>query len=264
MSTTGPIAAATASVFRSLSALRGKRVFHPDGVGFDATLTAHGASSTGTSIFDEQGRRRAIVRLSRAVGLPEPLPDVLGLAIRIADAYGAGHHQDFLLVTSSRLPVGRHLLLPAPGGFLARAYSSLLPYRAGGRLVVVGALPSHGDGSGPGLASLRRQGAAALAFKLALASPWGEWTEVATLELGRRLPDRAVEKLRFDPSNTGGGMELAGVLNRLRRPAYRGSQEGRLRSASAPTRPRRAARARRRAPARGGPGSSRPQRAPHG
>jgi hypothetical protein len=246
---------ATGSVFRSLSALRGKRVFHPHGVGFAATFTPHAAASTGTSIFDEQGPGTAIVRLSRAAGLPEPVPDALGLAIRIPDAYGAGRHQDFLLVTSGRLPVGRHLLLPARG-FLGRTYSSLLPYRAGGRLVLVGALPSHADGAGPGLARIRRGAAAGLAFKLALASPWGGWTEVATLALGQRLPDRAVEDLRFDPSNTGGGIELAGLLNRLRRPAYRGSQEGRLATVSARTRARPAPRARRRRAARTGRKSS--------
>jgi hypothetical protein len=247
LSSTGPIAAVTGSVFRSLSALRGKRIFHPDGVGFAATFAPHPDSSTGTSLLDEPGSRRAIVRLSRATGLPEPLPDVLGLAIRIPDAYGPERHQDFLLVTSSRLPVGRHLLLPARG-FLARTFSSLLPYRARGSLVLVGALPSHAEGSGPGLASLRHERAAPLGYKLALASPLGGWSEVATLELGRRLPDQAVEELRFDPSNTGGGIELAGVLNRLRRPAYRGSQNGRL--GSVPTRSRPAPRARRQPQAR--------------
>ena len=42
-------------------------------------------------------------------------------------------------------------------------------------------------------------------------------------ELEERLPPYEVEETGFDPSNTGGGLELAGLLNRLRRPACRGS-----------------------------------------
>lgn len=35
------------------------------------------------------------------------------------------------------------------------------------------------------------------------------------------------ELLNLGSTNTGGGLELAGLLNRLCGPAYRGSQEGR-------------------------------------
>jgi hypothetical protein len=41
-----------------------------------------------------------VVRFSRAGGLPEPLPDALGVAVRLPGAYGPGRDQD-LLVTSS-------------------------------------------------------------------------------------------------------------------------------------------------------------------
>jgi hypothetical protein len=36
--------------------------------------------------------------LSRALGLPEWLPDPCGLAIRAPDAYGPGRHQDLLML----------------------------------------------------------------------------------------------------------------------------------------------------------------------
>ena len=130
-------------------------------------------------------------------------------------------------MTSSGRVVGRHLLLPAPG-FLARPYSSLLPYRIASRLVVVGAMPGRDERNGPSLSELRDKEASGMSFTLGLAPPLGSWTKVATLTLGARLRDRDLEQLRFDPSNTGGGIELAGLVNRLRRPAYRGSQEGRL------------------------------------
>ena len=53
------------------------------------------------------------MRFSRGAGLPEPLPDILGVAVRVLDSHGPGGHQDFLLATSSGLPVAHHALLPA-------------------------------------------------------------------------------------------------------------------------------------------------------
>jgi hypothetical protein len=79
-----PVSTATETLFRGLSALRGKRVFHPHGVRFapcslrTAAPTLALACSTGSS-------NRAIVRLSRSAGLPEPLPDALGLSIRVPE-----------------------------------------------------------------------------------------------------------------------------------------------------------------------------------
>ena len=67
-----------AAVFGALSALRRRRIFHPVGAAYDATLLVHGGGR-GATLLDEPGRRRCIVRLSRAVGLREPLPDILGL-----------------------------------------------------------------------------------------------------------------------------------------------------------------------------------------
>lgn len=231
-----PLAGATASIFRGLSALRGKRIFHPRGVGFAATLTPLHPAPRGVGLLADPIPRPAIVRLSRSAGLPEPLPDALGLALRIPDAYGAGCHQDLLLVTSGARSPAHHLLLPARG-FLGGWYSSLLPYRVGGSLALIGAR-AEGDITfpGPGLAELRRRRFAGLRFRLALTSLGGAWEHVATLDIQERLPDEEVEALRFDPANTGGGLELAGLLNRIRRPAYRASQQGRGARSDSPRR----------------------------
>jgi hypothetical protein len=219
------VARSTAATFRALSRLRGRRIFHPHGVGFAATFYPEAARATGGEIFDSAQPRPAVVRLSRALGLPEALPDPCGLAVRLLDAYGPQRHQDFLLVTSGRSAGARHLLLPAPG-FTALGYSSLLPYRVGGRLGIVGAGAVQPDGD-PTLADLRARESAGMEFAIELAAITGGWRRVGRLELGDRLPATEVERLRFDPANTGGGIELAGIVNRLRKPAYRGSQEGR-------------------------------------
>lgn len=237
---TDTAAGALASAFERLSRARGKRIFHPFGVGFAATLepvggagrSAGGEASTGgggPSLAFLREPVEAKVRLSRALGLPEWLPDPCGLAVRVPDAYGAGRHQDLLLVSSALVPVGRNLPLPSRH-FLDRPYSSLLPYRLEGELLLLGARCSGATGKRPKLADLRQREGGELVFELMVASLTGEWRPVARLALGQRLPPEQTERLGFDPTNTGGGLELAGLVNRLRGPSYRGSQQGRASS----------------------------------
>jgi hypothetical protein len=214
--------AGLARLFGRLSHARGRRIFHPEGVGFRARLEPLGEGS-GAMALDRPGE--AIVRLSRALGLPEPLPDFLGLALRLPDAYGQDRHQDLLLVTSGRRPLARHTLLPARG-FADLPYSSILPFRVAGELAVIGAR-GVATRPGPGLTELRGRDRAQISFTLALAPPGGEWRAAAVLALGERMNRAETERLAFDPGNTGGGLELAGLLNRLRIPGYEGSQKGR-------------------------------------
>jgi hypothetical protein len=209
--------------YRTLSRLRRKRGFHPYGVGFAARLTPVGEGGFGAPVLEREAEVQ--VRLSRSLGLPEWLPEPYGLALRVPNAYGSGKHQDLLLVTSAAPPLGRHTLLPARG-FCDLPYSTVLPYRVGGEKVVIGArgLASR---PGPKLGDLREREAVALEFEILLAGLAGEWRPVARLALGERLPRELTERLHLDPTNTGGGLELVGLLNKLRGPAYGASQEGR-------------------------------------
>jgi len=216
-----PLATVTARSFQLLSRLRGKRIFHPHGVGFEGRLIPRAEDGP----FGGEPRA-VLVRLSRSLGVPERLRDPCGLGVRIPDLHGEGVHQDLLMVSSSRLPGGRHLLLPARD-FAGSHYSTLLPYRFDGRLVLFGASLLGVEVDGITLSDLAGREQAGIAISLMMASPSGRWQEVATLDLHDRIPDREIEALRLDPSNTGGRLELAGMINRLRRPAYRGSQDGR-------------------------------------
>ena len=227
--TPGPLATAAGSAagvaFGLASALRRARVFHPDGAAYRATLDV--ASPRGHSrLFGQPGRHPAVVRLSRAIGVPEPLPDVFGLAIRIEDVHGDGQHQDLLLVTSGEAPVLRHLLLPVVS-FTSTRYSSLLPYRIGDERLLVGATPLTADDDvrprtfddlSDALASAR------LRFALDVAPLTGEWGQVGVLDVGQRLTADESESLSFNPWNTGGGVAPAGFLNGVRQLAYVGSQ----------------------------------------
>lgn len=219
---TNAVAAGLARLFGGLSRARGKRAFHPHGVGFHAALEPLGQGS-GAEALDRPGE--AVVRLSRSLGLPEWAPDPCGLGLRVLNAHGQDRHQDLLLASSGRGALGRHLLLPSRG-FADRPYSSILPYRVRGQLVVVGARALT-EGPGPLLLDSRARDLTDLRFELALAPLGGTWRAVATLSLLGRLPDAEIEGLALDPGNTGGGLELAGLLNRLRVPSYRGSQSAR-------------------------------------
>ncbi len=68
---------------------------------------------------------------------------------------------------------------------------------------------------------------AALRFVLTIARPWSAWEPAAVVSIEDRLPPGASEGLRFNPAHTGGELQPVGVLNDVRGPAYRGSQEGR-------------------------------------
>jgi hypothetical protein len=219
----GAVGAAAARVLEELSKLRGKRIFHPRGVGFQGQLTP--LAESGVRATPLQREAAAIVRLSRSFGLPEWAPDPCGLGLRIPDAYGGGRHQDILMVSSGRGTVARHALLPSRG-FTDRPYSTLLPYELEGRLILFGAR-STTPGTGPRLAELRERDHADLDFVLETAEPGEDWRPLATLSLQRQLPSTETELLDLDPTNTGGGLRLAGLLNRLRGPSYRGSQAGR-------------------------------------
>ena len=94
----------------------------------------------GSTLLDEPATWDAIVRFSRALGLPRPLPDLLGVSLRVLDAYGEGRHQDVLMVSSVDLPVLHHIFVPA-GDVQQRPYSSSLPYRVGDDRFLLGVTP---------------------------------------------------------------------------------------------------------------------------
>lgn len=194
--------APTAALFGALARVRGGRhALHPRGRTYAGTLDL----GPGAPPPLGPGRRvDVVVRLSRAVGLRPPLPDVHGVAIRLPDHLGPGRHQDLLLSATW----GRHVLRPARR--LRGELSTILPFEHAGRRFVIGLL-HRGDGRFA-LASARpgrRWGA-----------PWGE------LRLGAPL-DAEDDPPRFHPFNTAPDLRLTGPFSDLRRPAYRASQAAR-------------------------------------
>jgi hypothetical protein len=226
-----PLARAAGALFGAISALRGSRGFHPEGVVFEASVDVPRASPhvRGVPSLEGGASHPAVVRFSRAIGLPSRMPDVLGCAIRLVDVHGPERHQDFLLVTSLDAPVAHHLLVPAPS-FFSLTYSSLLPYRLGPDLRLVGAIPRSRPVERPGATDLAELVDAAargpVRLDLAVSAPMGRWTPVAEIVLGERLEVEEGERVRFNPWNTGGGIRPTGPLMGVRAGAYVGSQAG--------------------------------------
>lgn len=227
--------AAAARFFEILATARRARSLHPHGVAYGAELVidrAAGGAVDGlpsAQLFAGGASHHALVRFSRGAGLPQPLPDVLGIAIKLPTVYGPGRDQDFLLATSGRGRLSRHLLLPARS-FWARPFSSVLPYAIGGETGVVGALPVAAPvraAEGTDLADLCATAeAGALRYRLTIAPAGGPARAVAELRIGARLAEDQAAALRFDPQNTGEGLELTGPFNGLRGPSYRASRSG--------------------------------------
>jgi hypothetical protein len=77
-----PLATLAEQIFSRLARLRHNRALHPRGTVAAATLWVDDpASALGQALG--AGPHPAVVRLSRGIGLPRPLPDVHGVAIRL-------------------------------------------------------------------------------------------------------------------------------------------------------------------------------------
>jgi hypothetical protein len=173
---------------------------HPTGRVRRATMTRYGAA-TGVEFLDTARTDEVLVRESRAAGLPAPLPDVHGLAIRVP---GEG---DVLLNTAGFGRWSRYALVPTRSTY-ARPLSTLIPYETP---------------LGPVLIGARRVAADRLVLTYAVAGapfrPFGE------LALGAPEAD---QEISFDPvANTPPGLAQYDAVRRLRAPSYAAARAAR-------------------------------------
>jgi hypothetical protein len=217
-----PLSRLTGAVLGGLSGVaalaRGDKPLHPRGQVLDAVVRRTGTSEQfGAVWLDEPGEDRGLGRLSRSVGLPAGLPDILGLALRFETAGGKRH--DLLLATTGLTALTRFVLIPRRDPAVS-PYTCLLPYVTDRGPVVLAATPlgagSTGRGVDPDVGP-----AADLSFRLLAAPPLGTWRQFGTLDLTAR-PDREIDPpLRFDPVlNPLPGLRWSPLLARLREPAY--------------------------------------------
>ena len=193
---------------RTLGAVRpAHKPLHPIGRVVTGRLRRHGlASPIGVAFLDQAGEQEVTVRVSRAVGLPAPLPDIHGLAIRVTNRDGSPG--DLLLATTGWGPVTRFLLAPSRATY-GRPMTTLLPYRTSAGPVVLGARSSI-----PGV------------VELACAVGGGSWRSFAQLAVSR--DDAPDPDISFDPvRHQLTGLEQYPLVRRLREPAYRSARRSR-------------------------------------
>jgi hypothetical protein len=203
----------------ALARVRRGKPMHPRGAVFSAVLERHGAAAgdgLGVPWLDAAATDPAVVRLSRGAGLPAPLPDVLGLAIRLPS--GTGAPVDLLLSTTGRGPLSR--LVPALRRDTAAVHSSIMGYRSDAGTLRIAALPEADDVPSepvPLADAVAREG---LSFLLAVARGRGPWVPFGRLVLGRAAEPLDPD-VRFDAVlNPPPGLVPDGPMARFRAPAY--------------------------------------------
>jgi hypothetical protein len=189
---------------------RRRKALHPRGGIRPGVVHRYGCRArTGVAWIDEPGSDQVLVRLSRATGLPQFLPDTLGLALRVPR--GDGGQGDVLLATTGTSSLGRFVLRPTrhPG----RPYGSLMPYRSPTGPLLLAAFPLTEDGT---------------RFELACSGLRGAWSPFGVLEVQSDWDDAPDPPLTFDPVlNQVPGLQSYRWAAQLRRFPYAGSRRAR-------------------------------------
>ena len=177
------------TVFRAMLVLRSPRPIHPRGTMLEGTLRWGGpprrSGIDGIDVPPRAGEAPVRARLSRSVGLPHPLPDILGLSVRVTvPGDGGDGHADIEFASTGRAFPLRFALLPARRPERAR-YGILLPYRGRHGAVLLSARTLDGA---PSEASWR--------LVLSYAAPLGRWHAFAVLTLQPEPEQR--DQPRFD------------------------------------------------------------------
>jgi hypothetical protein len=219
---------------RAASAVRRKpprsRWVHTKGVVLAGTLLAEPAHPAlrGTALFrtpGEEDPRPTVVRVSRSLEVPL-VRRLIGVAVKVQAAYGAGRDQDFILMSSSPQRLRRRILWPTWHLDQNTFFSSLAPYRFGGTWLLVGArfradLPDRGANLSAALGPVTPECPVELDLLVSPRRPV-DWVRAGRIRLLAPMADA----LRFTPAATGGDIRPIGVFNAVRPSPYGWFQRG--------------------------------------
>jgi hypothetical protein len=189
--------------------VRRTKPLHPAGqVGSAVLDVTSPAPELGVPLFAGSGRHHCLVRWSRSAGVPSPLPDVEGFALRVRDA-GAGRVADLLFASTGEGAVTRYTLrLRGPRSH--GPMSTLLPV-AGATGSLMFLVEPLDDDDPP-----RR-------WRLSVADAGSAWRTLATLT----VTWGSDEAVRFDPVlNLLPGTGQYPLVRALREPAYARARSG--------------------------------------
>jgi hypothetical protein len=207
------------------AALRHGRLFHPSGVLATGTVERVAPPNEGLPVPSGD----VVGRVSKAVGLPDSWPDIVGLAWRMTPTESPGRPWDMLLASTFGGGIGRVLLRPV-GSWSDVSFTSLMPLRYRDGLWWVRArMKTVLDVAGLPLSAVedRIAGGGELEFDIEQAAGTGEFHPLAKLTLHARTPEG--RDVSFDPTrNSAPGVQLfPGWLTDFREAAYRRSRHGR-------------------------------------
>lgn len=213
-------------VFVAIMWWRHPRPIHSRGIVLHGTMTRWAAAvPSGIAWVDaaDRGEVEVVARLSRSVGLPPSLPDVIGLAVRIP---GETAPMDLELASTGLGIPSRFILTLRRSASRAR-FGTLFPYRTPRGAVLLCALPMDPDALPAGGRALDD----ALArepwrLRMLFATPTGVWHPFGVLSLHRA--DRQDDAdLRFDSvRHPLTGTDTYTWVRALRQPSYERVQGG--------------------------------------
>lgn len=232
-----------APITAGFSRIRQARMFHPDGVVYEARVSGVAAPAE-LRIVGDALTGRALVRFSSAWWRGKDWPDVLGVAVRfregpLSDAKASEGDQDLLLATI-RFPWTTPFapLATRFGTFLWNHYHAVSPFVIPGigkaklRLRSPRLVNAASRSRAEHLRNTVAAGRAQLVLELRrLSVPWPlrKWEGVAVITLERPL-EVDQDALRFSPFRSGRGLQPTGFVHHLRAAAYEASQAARPRA----------------------------------
>ncbi|MBG6237889.1 hypothetical protein IWX78_000844 [Mycetocola sp. CAN_C7] len=209
-----------AVAFRILQRFRRPRPIHPHGVALSGTVRyLTSPARSGIAFLDHPAAAELPVsaRVSRSLGVPAPLPDVIGLAIRWDGPSGPAD----LALASTGFGVPSRFWLAAHRSPSRARFTTLIPYRSDRGPVLLAArtigprdLPSEPRALATALTGTTWR------LRLYHASPTGHWHPFAIVEL-RHSSTTVDTPDRFDPvRHQLPGSETYNWARRLREPSY--------------------------------------------
>jgi hypothetical protein len=211
------------------SAIRRRRIFHPVGVMANGTIERLAAPKDGLPVESSE----ITGRVSKGVGLPGPLPDIIGLAIRLPPLPFAPTPWDILMASAGSGVLTRFALRPVASW--RAPMSSLMPLRHGGKYWWVRAkMASTLEGSGLSLDKIADKiDSDGIDYEIDQAAGTSEFQPLARVRLHQVISVGATNDVAFDPTtHTAPDVKLAPEwLTEIRRRSYERSREGRPSSA---------------------------------
>ncbi|MCZ2804767.1 phosphodiesterase [Modestobacter sp. VKM Ac-2983] len=211
---------AAAVPFAALARVRRAKPLHPRGVLFAARMERWGLlRETGVPWLHARGTDDVLVRLSRGAGLPPPLPDLLGCAVRLPGAQPV----DLLLSSTGSGPWGRQV--PVLRRDAGCRYGSIMAFRSTAGPVRLTAVPEWSGLSSDRAGLVARGPGLPIALCAAIGRGPAEPFARITLLRPTDPPDPAVH---FDPVlHAPPGLAADGPMARFRRPAYAAARAAR-------------------------------------